>query len=63
MIEQYNPQLAILDIMMPSMTGLEVTQRLRKDDDADFDSLGEGTGSGQDPGTQHGRRRLYGETL
>ena len=30
MIEQYNPQLAILDIMMPSMTGLEVTQRLRK---------------------------------
>lgn len=30
MIEQYNPQLAILDIMMPSMTGLEVTQHLRK---------------------------------
>ena len=30
LIEAYNPQLAILDIMMPSMTGLEVTQVLRK---------------------------------
>ena len=30
LIEAYNPQLAMLDIMMPSMTGLEVTQVLRK---------------------------------
>ena len=30
LIEAYNPQLAILDIMIPSMTGLEVTQVLRK---------------------------------
>ena len=30
LIEASNPQLAILDIMMPSMTGLEVTQVLRK---------------------------------
>ncbi len=64
LVEQQAPDLVILDVMMPGLDGLQVTQRIRRNmSRAHHHPIGQGRDSGPRPGTGCRRRRLPGQAF